>query len=140
MTKVHCDITTCEYCTKAGVTDFVCGCDEIELIDEQCLTFGSHVDMSPEYREPFLKRLSSREDKHECKAERKGKRYDLLGFVWFTDMDDRWGTDEIWFTEQKSGLRCKGIDIKEERIEKIKEIVEAATPVKDLPEATLSDL
>ena len=141
MTKVHCNITQCEYCRKVGVTDFVCGCDEIELIDDNCITFGAHVDMSPEYRTSFWKRMSSREDKHECKRLcENGKRYVMIGLVWFTDQDDRWGTDDIWFTEKKSGLRCKGMDIREENAEKIWEKINSVLPVSELPEAEMSDL
>jgi hypothetical protein len=141
MPKVHCDITSCEYCKKDGVTDFICGCDEIELIDEQCITFGAHVDMSPEYRDSFWKRLRSREDQHECKQESvRGKRYEMIGLVWFTDNDDRWGTDELWFTEQRSGLRCQGKDITEERADTIRERINSVCPVTDLPEAALEDL
>ena len=141
MPKVHCDITTCEYCKKNGVTDFICKCDEIELIDEQCITFGAHVDMSPEYRETFWKRLSSREDKHQCREEcTRGKRYEMIGLVWFTDNDDRWGTDEIWFTERRSGLRCQGKYIKKELADTIKAKISSICPVLDLPEATLEDI
>ena len=141
MTKVHCNITQCEYCRKVGVTDFVCGCDEIELIDDNCITFGTHADMSPEYRTSFWKRMSSREDKHECKRLcENGKRYVMIGLVWFTDQDDRWGTDDIWFTEKKSGLRCKGMDIREENAEKIWEKINSVLPVSELPEAEMSDL
>lgn len=139
MPKVHCDITTCNYCRKNGVTDFICGCDEIEMIDEQCNTFVAYVDMSPKYRETFWKRLASKKDKHECKKKsEKGKRYEMHGYVWFTENDDRWGTDEIWFTEQRSGMCCKGKDI--ERVIQVKEKWESVVPVADLPEAIEEDL
>lgn len=141
MARVHCDITQCEYCRKAGVTDFVCVRDEIELIDNNCITFGAHVDMSPEYRISFWKRMSSRQDKHECKQLcENGKRYVMVGLVWFTDQDDRYGTDEIWFTEEKSGLRCKGMDIREENAEKIRKTIASVSPVSELPEAKMDDL
>lgn len=142
MTKVHCDITTCEYWKKNGVNpgEGLCGCDEIELRDEQCITFGAHTDMSPEYREAFWKRMRSRADGHECKKETTGKRYDMAGFVWFTEQDDRWGTNEIWFTEQKSGLRVQGKDISEEKAEKIKGKINRILPVELLPDATFDDL
>lgn len=141
MTKVHCNITRCEYCRKEGVTDFVCGRDEIELIDDDCITFGAHVDMSPEYQISFWKRMRSGHDGHECKHMcENGKRYDMIGLVWFTDQDDRWGTDEIWFTEEQSGLRCKGIDIREENAKKIREMSASVLPVSELPEAKKGDL
>ena len=142
MTKVHCDLTNCEYWKKNGVTpgEGLCGCNEIEFHDEMCITFGAHTDMSPEYREPFWKRISSREDKHLCKKQAQGKRYEMIGLVWFTDMDDRWGTDEVWFTEQKTGLRVQGKDINDAHVEVIKNTVETVTPVDELPEATFDDL
>ena len=98
MTRVHCDIAQCEYCRKAGVDSFVCGRDEIELIDGYCIKFVAHVAMSPEYRISFWKRMISREDKHECKQLcENGKRYDMIGLVWFTDQDDRWGVSRSEF-------------------------------------------
>lgn len=141
MPKVHCDLTTCEYCKKDGVTDFICGCDEIELVDEQCVTFGAHTDMSREYRETFWKRIKSTKDGHICKKEStQGKRYVMFGLVLFTENDDRWGIDEIWFTEQRSGLRCLGKDLTEENAAMIKSKVDSITPVIDLPEATWNDI
>lgn len=140
MTKVHCDLTMCEYCKKDGVTDFICGCDEIELVDEQCITFGAHVDMCPEYRETFLKRLSSKADKHECWREcNNGKRYEIDGLVFFTDQDDRWGIDDIWFTEKTTGLKISGKYLYQ-HIEDIKERITQVTPVETLPEAKEEDL
>ena len=141
MTKVLCDETSCEHCKFEGGTYFVCGCDQIELESgEVCKTYINHTDISPEYRETFWKRMSSREDKHECKKEARGKRFEICGLIWFTDSDDRFGTDDIWFTEQRSGLRCQGIDITEEHASLMKKKIESICPVVDLPEATLDDL
>lgn len=141
MTRVYCNITRCEYCRKEGATVFVCGRDEIELMDDNCITFSAHVDMSPEYLISFWKRMSSRQDKHECKKLcENGKRYDMIGLVWFTDQDDRWGTDEILFTEEKSGLGCKGRHIREKNAEKIREKIASVSPVSELPEAEKDDL
>ena len=144
MTKVHCRQKTCEYWRKNGAGDScdgLCSCDEIELDDDiMCFTYGAHTDMSPEYRETFWKRISSREDKHECRQDAMGKRYEMIGLVWFTDQDDRWGTDEIWFTEQRSGLRCRGRDINDGNAELIWEKIKAIPPVDSLPEAKINDL
>ena len=141
MPKVHCNITECEYCKKVGITDFICGCDEIEFVDGECITYGPHIDMSSEYQETFWKRLASRKDGHECKRSAiQGKRYEMIGLVWFTDNDDRWGTDKIWFTEQKSGLACIGGKITEENAVKIRKLVDSVCPVADLPVATEEDL
>ena len=142
MTKVWCSWGSCEYCKRYGVNGYgICGSDQIELKDDNCITYGAHTDMSPEYREVFWKRLKSRKDKHECKQRsKKGKRYEMIGLVWFTENDDRWGTDDIWFTEQKSGLRCQGRDINEKRKETILELVNSVCPVEELPEATLDDI
>lgn len=141
MTKVYCDMSTCEYCKKAGADDFVCGRDEIEIFDECCYSYNPHVDMSPEYSETFWKRLNSRDDKHECKLEvTRGKRYELISLVWFTDQDDRWGTDEIWFTEQRSGLRCQGKDINLKNAGLIKDKVNSIPSVDTLPEALPKDI
>lgn len=140
MTKVHCTDTTCEFWKKHGVgEDGLCGCDEIELDADVCYTYGAHTDISPEYRETFWKRMSSRVDKHECRRDAMGKRYEMIGLVWFTDQDDRWGTDEIWFTEKYSGLRCQGKDIRD-KAEQIREKVKYVSPVESLPEATINDL
>ena len=142
MTKVHCRETTCEYWQKdsSREDDGLCGLDEIEITtDIMCCSYRDHTDMSPEYRETFWKRICSRKDKHECRNEGRGKRYEMIGLIWFTDQDDRWGTDEIWFTEQRTGLRCKGKDIGG-NAELIRERVGTTSPVESLPEATLADL
>lgn len=142
MTKVHCQATRCEYWRKDRDGEYcgLCSLEEIELDwDNMCDSYRNHVDLSPEYLEPFWRRMSSRVDKHECRDEGYGKRYEMIGLVWFTQEDDRWGTDEIWFTEQRSGFRCKGKDISG-NAEIIREKVRSVSPVESLPEATLDDL
>lgn len=59
----------------------------------------------------------------------------MFGLVWFADQDDRFGIDNVWFTEQKTGLRCKGADISKEMLDKIRDKIEPMVPVVDLPEA-----
>lgn len=142
MTKVHCQETMCEYWRKdsSREDDGLCSLNEIELdADNMCYSYRAHTDLSPEYRETFWKRMKSWADEHECKNEGRGKRYEMIGLTWFTDQDDRWGTDEIWFTEQRSGLRCQGKDINE-NAELIREKVESVSPVENLPEAAINDL
>lgn len=140
MTEVHCAETDCEYWKKQGEDgDGLCGCEKIELnADIMCNMFRAHTDLSPEYRETFWKRLRSLKDKHECKQDARGKRYEIAGLVWFTDQDDRWGTDGIWFTEQQSGLRCLGKDIREHE-KLIREKIAEVSPVGSLPEANIDD-
>ena len=135
MPKVYCGWFSCEYCKKEGEEDFICGCDEIRYSDD-CMTYISHVEVSSEYCKTFWKKIQSRKDKHECKLKcDKGKRYEMLGLVWFTDQDDRWGIDDVWFTEQKTGLWCKGRDITKEILDKVKDKLEVMIPVVNLPEA-----
>ncbi len=141
MTKVYCDISSCEFWKTGDSRGGICDRDEIKLADEQCLSFVEHTYASPEYGESFWKRLRSREDKHECKqkAER-GKRYEMIGLVWFTDQDDRWGIEDISFTEEKSGLRCFGRDINDRLAEAIRKKVRSVSPVEELPMAEFNDL
>lgn len=138
MTKVRCYTSDCEFWTPGDVRSGFCGRDEIEL-DDTCGDYVNHTDISPEHRKTFWKRVRSRKDKHECKLSCEGKRFEICGLVWFTDQDDRWGIDELSFTEERSGLRCKGRDINEANIEKIKKILSTVSPVEDLPEATQED-
>ena len=140
MTKVYCDLTMCEYIKRAGEHDFVCGRDEIELDGCECCEFASHVILSPEYRETFWKRIKSKVDGHICRQECvHGKRYERDGNVYFTHMDDRWGIDNIWFTEEKTGLRLKGSDLGQ-RIDEINGKVLSVKPVLSFPEAKEEDL
>lgn len=140
MPKIHCDLSCCEYAKRYGVGTFICGCDIVELVDGNCMSFGTHVAMSKEYKTPFWKRMRSVKDGHVCKHKSNaGKQYDIIGLTWFTDQDDRWGTDEIWFTEKKTGIRCIGKDI-ERKADVIKEIVSQTSDVKSLPEAKPFDL
>ena len=68
------------------------------------------------------------------RVERQGKRYELLGMTFYTDYDDRWGTDEVEFTEQISGMKCLGKDICEKNRERIMETIRKVGPVESLPE------
>lgn len=141
MTKVRCMLKDCEYWKKTGDgTEGLCGCEEIEMDgDCTCFTCVLHTEVSPEYRETFWKRMKSLDDGHECRVDVLGKRYEMIGLTWFTEQDDRWGTDEIWFTEQRSGLKCKGKDIAG-HAELIHEKVRAVSPVESLPEESIADL
>ena len=140
MTKVYCDLTTCKYIEKAGENDFVCSLNEIELSSEECCEYASYVILSPEYRETFWKRIKSRADGHICRQEcNHGKRYERDGNVYFTQQDDRWGIDDIWFTEEKTGLRLKGKDLGQ-RIGEINGKILTVKPVMSFPEAQKEDV
>ena len=104
------------------------------LISDSCLTFTAHTDVDKEYRHEFWKRYLNNENGKTYRVASRGKRYEMLGFVFYTDEDDRWGIKTVSFTEEKSGLRALGGQITEENIEKIREGIETATPLMDLPE------
>ena len=128
MTKVKCSYSGCEYCTKG-----ICQKEEIEL-DDICLDWLSHVEVSKEYNNIFYKHIRDNKTGKEYKKEARGKRYEMLGFVWYTDEDDREGIEEISFTEEVSGMKAQGKSITEENMKKIMEKLTEAKPVKDLPE------
>lgn len=140
MTKVYCDLDTCEYWKKDDANGGICDMDEINLIDGERGSYVAHTWLAPEYQETFWKRLTSKADQHECRTTARGKRYEMIGLVWFTDQDDRWGIEDISFTEKRSGLRCLGKDINDEHAEVIRKKVRAVSPVEALPEAEPNDL
>ena len=128
MTKVVCGYSGCEYCARG-----ICQKEEIE-IDDTCLDWVSHVEISKEYNDIFYKHIRDNKTGEEYKKEARGKRYEMLGLVWYTDEDDREGIEEISFTEEVSGMRTKGRNITEENLPKIKKMLAEVKPVKDLPE------
>lgn len=128
MTKVICDLSSCEYWK-----DNICQMEEIELIDT-CNTYVCHTDICKDYCHTFWKRVRNNEDGQIYRVEARGKRYELMGFVWYTDEDDRYGTNAISFTEEISGLRAQGGQITEENIEQIKEKMKTEPPLMSLPE------
>ena len=139
-TEVYCDTTTCEYYKNQRCTK-----DIIELVDDSCLTFGAHTEMSKEYQETFWKALTSRKDGHKCRQEARGKRYEFGGIVFFTDQDDRWGLAGLSFTEQVTGYRVPadvltGRKAKPEFLDRVREIIGKVPPVMSLPEADLEDV
>ena len=138
MTKVHCDYSSCEFYKKDGIFG-LCQCEEIELEDCDCNSYRDHTEISPEYRETFWKRIKGRKSGKILKQEGRGKCCEMIGMVWYTEQDDRWGIDEIFFTGARSGLKIKGCDIKEELKPKIRERVLTDPPVQDLEEADLDD-
>ena len=128
MAIVFCDYSACEYWNNQQ-----CQAERIEISDS-CLTFTAHTDVDKEYRHEFWKRYLNNENGKTYRVASRGKRYEMLGFVFYTDEDDRWGIKTVSFTEEKSGLRALGGQITEENIEKIREGIETATPLMDLPE------
>lgn len=128
MTKVVCGYSGCEYCARG-----ICQKEEIE-IDDTCLDWVSHVEISKEYNDIFYKHIRDNKTGEEYKKEARGKRYEMLGLVWYTDEDDREGIEEISFTEEVSGMRTNGRNITEENLPKIMKMLAEVKPVKDLPE------
>ena len=128
MTTVKCSYSSCEYCVGG-----TCQRDEIEL-DDSCQDWLDHTDVSPEYCHTFWKHCHTADRKKEYKTEARGKRYEILGLVWYTDQDDRNGTDKISFTEEVSGVGIMGKDINEKNLPMIKENIAKVAPVKTLPD------
>lgn len=140
-TTVYCEMETCEYIRMQENGIMICQRPSIELDqDGTCETYDQHSLISPEYQKVFLKRIVSRADRRECKLPARGKRYEFHGLVWFTDQDDRYGIDELKFTEQRSGLLARGRDIRNpEVIDRIRARIQEIEPVEALPEATQDD-
>ena len=133
MTKVICDFSACEYWK-----DNVCQLEEIELADS-CESYVLHTDVCKDHCHTFWKRVRNNEDGKAYRVESRGKRYKLLGLVWYTDTDDRHGTDTISFTEEISGLRAQGAQIREENIDKIREMIKIEPPLMSLPEGRFTE-
>jgi hypothetical protein len=91
------------------------------------------VEVSEEYKNVYWLHCQD-ENKKEYRKKALGKRYEILGLVWYTKEDDRDGIKDIIFTEEKSGVACQGKFITEERLETIKETIEKTKPVMELPE------
>lgn len=128
MTKVVCGYSGCEYCARG-----ICQKEEIEIAGT-CLDWVSHVEISKEYNNIFYKHIGDNKTGEEYKKEARGKRYEMIGLVWYTDEDDREGIEEISFTEEVSGMRTKGRNITEENLPKIMKVLAETKPVKDLQE------
>ena len=78
MTKVICDFSACEYWK-----DNVCQLEEIELADS-CESYVLHTDVCKDHCHTFWKRVRNNEDGKAYRVESRGKRYKLLGLVWYT--------------------------------------------------------
>ena len=127
MTTVYCAYTNCEHCSNG-----ICQKDEIYACDG-CESWVNHVEVSEEYKNVYWTHCHD-ENKKEYRKKALGKRYEILGLVWYTKEDDREGIKDIIFTEEKSGIACQGKFITEERLETIKETIEKTKPVMELPE------
>ena len=127
MTTVYCDYTNCEHCSKG-----ICQREIIYACDG-CEQWVDHVEVSEEYKNVYWLHCQDK-NKKEYRKKALGKRYEILGLVWYTKEDDRDGIKDIIFTEEKSGVACQGKFITKERLETIKETIEKVKPVMDLPE------
>ena len=127
MTTVYCDYTNCEHCSKG-----ICQ-KEIIYAGDVCDSWVDHVEVSEEYKNVYWLHCQD-ENKKEYRKKALGKRYEILGLVWYTKEDDRDGIEDIIFTEEKSGVACQGKFITKERLKTIKETIEKVKPVMELPE------
>lgn len=134
MTEVKCDLTYCKYNEKG-----ICNAAEIDLEGGECDDFLNFRWNNQEYNHPYWKACHHIHDDQtitQYRTQAHGKKYEALGFVFFTGDDIRFGIEDAWFTEEISGRGINGKTLMpndENTRRQIQEQVDKCGSVMDLP-------
>lgn len=126
MTEIRCK-EDCKYSVLG-----ICNRSNVEMCSGSCCDSDAYsAEDNPEYQSPYWIQVKNYEDNRFYRKERKGKRVEIGGLVFYTECDDRYSQD-IPYTEEITGALAQG-PITEEKIEKIKRKLKDTTPVMELP-------
>lgn len=137
MDRVLCDNDACLYNKNRD-----CQKEMIWIEDGECIDFYDYTQKHPDYQNEFYCQIRDPDDGKLYKVKHKGKRFEFYGHVFYTFSDDRFGLENMWFTEEITGYGMNGRhflpNLDEEHKKKytdgINKMIEKAVPVKDLPE------
>ena len=137
MPKVYCDSANCKFCN----TNDECECEVVYLCGDSCGSYVDYAEQSPEYQEKYYAHILEHEGKKEVHLKRLkyGKKYELLGYTFYTSNDDRRGIDNCFFTEETSGVGIYGAALlngtnMEERMRKALSQVSPVSSLQDYDE------
>ena len=101
MTEVYCSSTECKYNKQTK-----CEAESIRLDDMECMEYADYTETAPEYQEIYYT-ANEREavgGKVKFRVEKKGLKYEWCGFTVYTSNDIRYGIEDAYFTEAKTGV------------------------------------
>lgn len=132
MTIIKCTNTGCYFRDSNGY----CTSNFVEVEDSFCITETDYTHAAPEYQNEYWIRLQK--DGVDCRSKQKGYKYVYKDLVLYTRDDIRNGMKEVYFDEEKTGMRLSTLEKIEENYDKILQKINAEPNVMTFPEADAS--
>ena len=129
MTIIKCSNTGCYFRDSNGY----CTSNFREIDDSFCVTETDYTHAAPEYQNEYWIRLQ-KDDKN-YRRKQKGYKYVYRDLVLYTQDDIRYGLDEVFFDEEKTGMRLSTLKMIEEKYDEILQKVKTEPNVMTFPDA-----